>query len=114
MTPTDERRLRHILEHIGRIEAYTKDGPSEFDNESKAQDAVLHCLTVIGEAAGALTDNAYRQVPALPPRGARGQRNIIVHEYWRIDPNIIWATITNDLPLVKAQIEALLEGTGER
>lgn len=114
MTPNDERRLHHILEQIARIKSYTTDGRSAFDKEPMAQDAVLHCLTVIGEAAGALADHAYRQVPALPPRGARGQRNIIVHEYWRIDPDIIWATISNDLPLVKVQIEALLKNTGHR
>jgi uncharacterized protein with HEPN domain len=112
VTVSDQRRLRHILAQITRIDEYVKDGRTFFETDPKTQDAVLHCLTVIGEAAGALTDEAYRHLPALPRRGARGQRNIIVHEYWRIDPDIIWATIINDLPLVAAEVSALL-GPGD-
>jgi uncharacterized protein with HEPN domain len=108
VTGSDERRLRHILDQIKRIEEYVKDGRTAFETDPKTQDAVLHCLTVIGEAAGALSEESYRHLPALPQRGARGQRNIIVHEYWRIDPDIIWATIGNDLPLVAAEVTALL------
>lgn len=52
--------------------------------------------------------------PALPRRGARGQRNIIVREYWRIDPDIIWATIVNDLPQLAADIGALPSVSDER
>lgn len=108
MTVSDQRRLRHILDQITRINEYVKDGRPIFEGDPKTQDAVLHCLTVIGEAAGALSDHAYDQLPALPRQGARGQRNIIVHEYWRIDPDIIWATIINDLPLLAAEVSALL------
>lgn len=107
MTPSDQRRLRHILDQITRINDYVKDGRTAFDADPKTQDAVLHCLTVIGEAAGALSDDAYGQLPALPRKGGRGQRNIIVHEYWRIDPDIIWATIINDLPQLAADIHDL-------
>ena len=107
MTASDQRRLRHILDHISRIEEYVKDGRTAFDTDPKTQDAVLHCLTVIGEAAGALSNESYRHLPALPP-GTRGQSNIIVHEYWRIDPDIIWATIINDLPVLAADINDLL------
>jgi uncharacterized protein with HEPN domain len=112
VTLRDQRRLRHILEQITKINEYVKDGRTLFESDPKTQDAVLRRLTVIGEAAGSLSDEALRQLPALPPKSARGQRNIIVHEYWRIDPDIIWATIMNDLPLVAAQVTALIEPGG--
>lgn len=114
MTVSDQRRLRHILDQITRINEYVRDGRTLFDSDPKTRDAVLHCLTVIGEAAGALSDDAYGRLPALPRKGARGQRNIIVHEYWRIDPDIIWATIVHDLPQLAADISALLSVSAER
>ena len=56
VTEADERRLEHILDQITRIERYTSGGRSEFDANEMIQDAVLRCLSVIGEAAAALTE----------------------------------------------------------
>ena len=75
------------------------------NGEARTQDAVLHCLTVIGEALGVLTPGMYRQLESLPPNLPKGQRNILVHEYRRVDLDIVWATITADLPSLRADID---------
>lgn len=108
MTPADRRRLEHIFEQIDKIERYTLPGRVAFDTDEKTQDAVLHCLTVIGETAGALSEGTYRRLLSLPPKSPRGQRNIIVHEYWRIDRDIIWETLTRDLPKLRNDVSQLL------
>ena len=97
-----------MLHQIERIERYTSTGRAAFERDQRTEDAVLHCLTVIGEAAGALTQSAYEELPSLPPRLPRGQRNIIVHEYWRVDLNIVWATLTQDLPRLRTDLDRLL------
>ncbi|MGF1668252.1 MAG: DUF86 domain-containing protein [Acidimicrobiia bacterium] len=106
MTPADRRRLLHILDHIERIRRYTSEGRTAYDD--KTQDAVIHCLTVIGEAAGALSQATYDRIAALPPKAVRAQRNILVHEYWRIDHDIVWATVQHDLPKLTHEIRELL------
>jgi uncharacterized protein with HEPN domain len=68
-------------------------------------------LTVIGEALGALSDATYERLPSLPPHLPRGHRNILVHEYWRIDLRIIWDTVERDLPPLVRDIESLLDTT---
>lgn len=73
------------------------------------RDAVLRCLTVIGEALGSLSEETYRRLPSLPPQLPKGQRNILVHEYWRVDTDIVWNTIERDLPPLRAEVESLLE-----
>ncbi len=108
MTGADRRRLEHILDQIDRIDRYTSGGRSEFDAGEMIQDAVLRCLSVIGEAAAALGDDMAAELPSLPPHLPRGMRNRLVHEYWRVDPDIVWATITTDLPDLKADIERVL------
>ena len=70
---------------------------------------MLYCFTVIGDALGALTPESYQLLASLPPHLPRDQRNILVHEYWRVDPNIVWATVTQDLPPLRADIERALE-----
>lgn len=108
MKGADRRRLEHILDQLQRIERYTAEGRTAFDRDQRTQDAVLHCLTVIGEAAGALTQAVYEGLSSLPPKLPRGQRNIIVHEYWRIDPDIVWATVTHDLAQLETEVARLL------
>ena len=108
MNQPDLRRLNHVLDHIDRIESYTNRGRPDLDEDPRTQDAVLYCLTVIGEALGALTPDTYRLLESLPPHLPKGQRNIIVHEYWRVDPDIVWATIEKDLPRLRDDIERAL------
>ena len=104
MKRADRRRLAHVLDQIDRIDAYCRDGRDAFDRDLRTQDAVLYRLTVIGEALGALTPETYRLLASLPPRLPKGQRNILVHEYWRVDLDIVWATVTTDLPPLRADI----------
>lgn len=108
MTEADRVRLEHILDQIERIERYTAGGRSEFDANEMIQDAVVRCLSVIGEAAGALSEEARSALPSLPQHTPRGMRNRLVHEYWRVDSDIVWATLAKELPKLRADLERVL------
>jgi uncharacterized protein with HEPN domain len=105
----DRRRLLHVVDYIDRIDAYCAGGRPAFDDDPRTQDAVLYGLTVIGEALGALTPESYQLLGSLPPHLPKDQRNILVHQYWRVDPDIVWATVTQDLSPLRADIERALE-----
>ncbi len=109
MNSADRRRLLHVVDFIDRIDTYCASGRASFDDDPRTQDAVLYCLTVIGEALGALTPESYRLLGSLPPHLPKDQRNILVHEYWRVDPDIVFATVTRDLPPLRADIERAIE-----
>jgi uncharacterized protein with HEPN domain len=100
-----------VLDAIDRIDRYCDAGRSSLDDD-KTSDAVLRCLTVVGEALGALGDDTYRRLRSLPPHLPKGRRNILVHEYWRIDLDLVWATIERDLPALRRDIHALVGGQG--
>lgn len=108
MNGADQARLDHILDQISRIDRYAEGGRSAFDASDMIQDAVMRCLSVIGEASAALTEEATALLPSLPPHLPRGMRNRLVHEYWRVDRDIVWATIEADLPQLKREIEELV------
>ena len=108
MTAADRKRLGHILDQIDRIDRYTEGARSTFDESDMVQDAVMRCLSVIGEAAAALSEDTAEALVSLPPHLPKGMRNRIVHEYWRVDRDIVWATIESDLPTLKLEIEAAL------
>ena len=107
VTPEDRRRLEHIRSAVDRALRYAAPGRSTLDDE-RTRDAVLHCLTVVGEALGALTPAAYALLPSLPRHRPKAQRNLIVHAYWAVDPDLVWETIRTDLPRLRAEIDAIL------
>lgn len=105
MSRREELRLRDILEAIGAIRRHVAGG--EFDR--KTSDAVLYNLVVIGEAAAQLSDGTRANAPEIPWSKVVGLRNLIAHEYFRIDLEVIEAIITEQLDGLTQAAERLLE-----
>ena len=72
--------------------------------------AVVHQLTIIGEAAGQLPALLRERHPEVPWRDLRGLRNIIVHNYFGTDWDEVWRTAVEDVPILREQIANILEG----
>jgi uncharacterized protein with HEPN domain len=90
--------LRHILDAIGRIELYTAPGREAFDADSMRRDAIARNLEVIGEAVNRLPEDVRRPVPDFSWREPIGMRNWLIHGYDAIDMDIVWETVTRDIP----------------
>jgi uncharacterized protein with HEPN domain len=68
----------------------------------------VHHLQIIGEAAAGLGARFHGAHPELPWPQIVALRNILVHEYFGVDLEEVWATVERDLPSLKAQVQALL------
>ena len=88
--------LLDIIELIHRIDrqisGLTRD---QFDEDSDAQDATAYRLLAIGEAAKSLGDDLQSRYPMIPWRQIIGMRNILAHEYFVRETEIIWETRSN-------------------
>lgn len=73
-------------------------GREVFLSDRTMQHAVIRCLTVIGEAANRVSDNARNALPEIAWGEAVGLRNVLVHEYQRIDLARVWTIVESDLP----------------
>ncbi len=101
--------LEDILEAMNKVERYTKDKDiEEFRSNSMAVDAVLRNLEVIGEASNNLSQEFREDHPDIPWKRMIGLRNVVIHEYFGVDLNIIWRIVTRDIPETKPLIEDLL------
>ena len=69
---------------------------------------IIHHLQLIGEAAARLGQAFHAAYPQIPWAQIVAMRNILVHEYFGIDLEEVWTTVERDLPLLKAQITAIL------
>ena len=104
----DRERLLDILEAIERIEKYTARGRNVFDEDELIQTWVLHHLQIIGEAVRALSPETTSESEDIEWSKILGMRNILVHNYFSIDTDIVWAVIENDLDALRSKIKAHL------
>lgn len=88
MTRSERERFADILEAIQRCQDYEPYLQSE-EFASMAYDAVLRNLAVIGEAVRSLPTETRDRMPDIPWAAIAGLRNIVVHEYFRVNPALI-------------------------
>ncbi len=111
MSPRDDlTRLRDIQLAIAAVNSYAPalDTPDEVTS-AMAIDAVKYHLLVIGEAAGDLTAATRARAKHIPWAEITGLRNVLAHEYFRIDLELIRETINgNDLVELERAVRSLL------
>jgi uncharacterized protein with HEPN domain len=102
--------LRHILDATDRIESYVS-GIDEgvFLGNAEKQDAVIRQLQIIGEAAKRLSAELRAAYPDIPWREVAGMRDKLVHDYFGVDLQFVWVTVTEDIPALKSRIEGVLK-----
>jgi len=101
-------RLQDMLEAIDRIYRYTQDMDyGVWQNDEKTVDAVIRNLEIIGEAASHIPVEIEERHSKVPWKEMRGIRNILAHEYFGVDLEVIWRTVQEDLPLAKERLEEI-------
>ena len=72
-------------------------------------DGILLNLHIIGEAVKALPENLRLSYPDVPWRRISGMRDFISHAYFAVDLDIIWDTITRDVPELLERLRQIIE-----
>ena len=66
-------------------------------------------MEIIGEAAGDLSNDVTENSPETPWKDWIDQRIVLSHFYPDIDLIQVWQTVSRDIPMLEAQVEALLD-----
>jgi uncharacterized protein with HEPN domain len=103
--------LEDVIEAIAKIRRYTA-GLSfhQFAEDEKGVDAVVRNLEVIGEAVKKIPEDMRQKHVGIDWRKIAGLRDILIHEYFGIDVEIIWDIVQNKLPSLEASIRSMLTG----
>ena len=104
----DSLYLRHILDSIERIESYASVGRERFLSESHWQDAIIRQLEVIGEASKQLSAELKAANPEVPWRRIAGLRDVLIHQYFGVDLEVVWGVVQKDLPLLKGKVAEII------
>ena len=103
-----------IVDALQAIDSYTAGLTREqFCGDRLRVDAVIKNLTVIGEAAGRVPADVTEANARLPWSRMRAMRNVVVHEYFGIDEEVLWGTIGDDLKPLLPLLAALLAATDD-
>lgn len=102
--------LTHILESIERIEDDTADlSEDKFSMALTVQDAVVRRLEIIGEAVRNIPDDFRKKHAKVPWKKMAGLRDVLIHEYFGVDMELVWKIVSNDIPKLKKQIFKIVE-----
>jgi uncharacterized protein with HEPN domain len=103
--------LQHMAQAIDNILSYTAGmDAAAFKADRKTQDAVIRNLEIIGEACNNVVKNdpSFAQTHSAMPWGfAYEMRNALAHGYFKVDLDIVWTTLTSDLPELKTRLATL-------
>jgi len=103
--------LDDIQESCAKILRYTQGLTFEqFVRDDKTFDAVVRNLTTVGEAVKHVPDEVRLCYPQVDWRKIGGLRDILVHEYFGIDEDILWDIVQHQIPVLFEQVERILVG----
>lgn len=104
----DRLRLEDIREAIEQVQKYAKRGRQAFDEDELVRVWILHHLEIIGEACRGLSEEFRQSHPDEVWTDAISFRNVLVHQYFGLDYEAVWAVVERDLPSLQQKVEDFL------
>ncbi len=103
---TDRLRLLAALDQIDLIKQFSANGKQAFCEDLVVQSALLHRLTLLGEACRGISSVLQASSPQVPWAQVIAFRNVLIHEYFGLDLELVWQIVDAEVPKLR---ESLLE-----
>ncbi len=101
--------LQDILDAVRDIEEFvTGLNRNSLARDKKTLFAVAKALENIGEAVKQVPSAVRRKHPDVPWKDMAGMRDVLIHDYFGVDAEIVWKTVREDLPPLKRRITEIL------
>ena len=110
MDSKDIKVLQKLQAHTEAILRYCVDCQTlaDFEADSMRVEATVFNLMQIGELSKtSLSDSVKDSIPSIPWKQIYGLRNRIVHGYAGVDMRIVWDTVSEDIPRLRAELAAI-------
>lgn len=102
--------LKHILEECDFIiESIDRKSKDEFITDKILSREIVRSLEIIGEATKKLPEDLRIKHPHINWTEMAGMRDVLIHDYFGVDNDVVWNTVTNDIPELKIGIQRIIE-----
>jgi uncharacterized protein with HEPN domain len=109
MQREDRVRLRHMLDAAQSAVRHARERErGDLDSDELARHGLVRLIEIVGEAAARVSPGARVELPAIPWPAIVGMRNRLIHGYHDVNLDLVWATLTDDLPPLIAELERFL------
>jgi uncharacterized protein with HEPN domain len=106
--------LRHILDEANYLVDQSRSlDRARFVDDPNMTRAFVRSLEIIGEASKQVPETFRAAYPHVQWRGMARLRDRLIHGYFGVDYNVVWDIIENDIPELKAHIDAILAVSSE-
>ena len=106
---SDKIYLIHIIQSITSILEYTKGmSDRDFYSNRLVIDAVIRNFEVIGEASKRVSSELRKSNPEIPWNRMAGFRDKLIHDYIKVNLQLVWDVIVDVLPEQKKEIEKII------
>ena len=105
----DNIRIRHVLDAAGEAVDLVKDcSRVDLDTDRKLNLALVRLLEIVGEAARGISAEFRQAHPDLPWKPMIGIRDRLIHGYFDVNLDVVWETVTKDLPPLIVQLKNIV------
>ncbi|MEP7292926.1 MAG: DUF86 domain-containing protein [Chloroflexota bacterium] len=112
MNPTDQVRLRHMLDAAHAALAFTETRTRQtLEDDLMFAFALVRAIEIVGEAASRISKEEQENYPQIPWKSITGMRNKIIHDYFDIDYDVVWETVQRRIPELIIELEKILPET---
>lgn len=100
-------RFGDVLEAAAHARTIVERGRATFDADVTLRLAGERVIEMLAEAVNAAVEELEQAYPDYPWHEPIGMRNLLAHEYWRSDPELVWTTLAQDVPEVESMVREL-------
>jgi uncharacterized protein with HEPN domain len=109
MLKNDEIRVRHILDAAREALDFSYGRSREDVSKNRMLNlSLVRLLEIIGEAAKGLSPGFIKTHPGIPWKKMSGIRDRLIHGYFDVNLDVVWETVTEDLPPLITDLEKIL------
>lgn len=105
-----EDYLNDIWDAIVAIEEFIAGiSLEDFKQDKKTIFAVVRAIEIVGEAVKNIPESCRNKYPEVPWKAIAGMRDKLIHQYFRVDVDVLWETTQQDVPQLKAIVKRVIE-----
>lgn len=110
MSEKEIETLERVAEILHRIQTFSRpiSNWQELERDDLRLDAILMNFVNLGECVSRFSEPFHSLHPEIEWGKIKGLRNIVAHDYWGVDVEMVWEIMRDNVPKLASQITKLL------